>query len=108
MRKRGDLSPLASILRIPPSAVRSRFLGSSPGFINTVECIVNPGRTDKAYTILALGDVSFENGLPMLGASKTKFSLKSGEALHFMGDLQQIYSGGSGGALIWFHWSYLP
>jgi hypothetical protein len=108
MRKTGDLTPLAFMLKVPPSEVRSQFLGSSPGFTNTVECIVNPGRTDKAYTILAMGDMSFENGLPMLGASKTKFSLKSGEALHFMGGLEQIYRGGSGGALIWFHCSCLP
>jgi hypothetical protein len=102
------LTAIAFILGISPSEVPKRFLGSYPGFANSIKCIVKPGRTDKAYTILALGDLSFDNGLPALGVSKAKFTLKSGEALHFMGDLQQIYSGRGGGTLIWFHWSFLP
>lgn len=43
----------------------------------------------------------------MLGASITRFTLKSREALHSMGDLQEMYDGGGGGTLISFHWNSL-
>jgi hypothetical protein len=96
------------MLGIPASDAQKRFRGSQPGIFNTPSCTIRPGRTDFAYTILALGDLSFENGLPALGSSRTKYSLRSGEALHFMGDLEQTYGDTGGGTLIWFHWSNLP
>lgn len=67
---------------------------------------VQPGRTDIAFTIIALGDLSFENGLPALGKLGDQFTLKSGEALHFLGDVRRIY-GGKGGILLLLQWSTL-
>jgi len=93
------------MLGISASEVRKQFGGSQPGIVNTLKRTVKPGRTEYAYTILALGDLSSENGLPALRSTKEQFSLKSGQALHFMGDVQQNYSGIEGGTFIWFHWS---
>lgn len=97
------------MLGIPESEVSKRFRGSQVGITNNGnEFTVSPGRTDLAYTILALGDLSCENGLPALGRLKVNYTLKSGQALHFMGDVQQTYCGTGGGTLIWFNWGILP
>ena len=74
---------------------------------STIES-TQPGRTDWVFTIVALGELSYDNGLPALGSKAVKYTLKSGEALHFIGDLKQSYSGRGGGTCIWFHWSNLP
>jgi len=60
------------------------------------------------YSVIACGDLSFENELPALGDSKTKFIMRSGEALHFLGDVPLTYSGTGGGTLIWLYWNNLP
>jgi hypothetical protein len=64
-------------------------------------------RTDYVYTILALNDMSYTNGLPALGHDAKEYSLRKGEALHFMGDQKQTWSGQGGGNLIWFYWRNL-
>jgi len=106
--QRGDKTGIARILGIPTSDVQKRFRGAQPGICNRLPYTAKPGRTDYACTILALGDLSYEEGLPTLGSSEVKHSLKSGEALHFIGDLDQKYGEAGGGTLIWFYWSNLP
>jgi hypothetical protein len=105
MRSLQNMGKIAipNILGVTLEDALKRFRGSQPGIANRTT--VKPGRTDLAYTIVALGDLSTDNGLPALGSSKSKRTLKSGEALHFMGDLQQTYSSAGGGTLIWFQWS---
>lgn len=89
-------SSLSTVLRGPEAM--SKFLS----WFYKVKSTIKPRRAGKVYIILALGDLSFENTLPMLGASIMRFNLKSRETLHFMGDLQQMYGGGGGGSLISF------
>ncbi|RFU26589.1 hypothetical protein B7463_g9746, partial [Scytalidium lignicola] len=104
----GDKSEISRILGISTSEVQRRFQGARPGIFNPLSGMtVTSGRTDLVYTVLALGDLSYDNGLPALGSSKKKYELKSGQALHFMGDLEQSYSSTGGGTLIWFQWSNL-
>jgi len=102
-----NLPALANLLQIDHSKVRSRYRGSGPATINAAGRVeVQPGRTDMAFTIIALGDLSFGNGLPALGQLGDQFSLKSGEALHFLGDVRRVYEG-KGGLLLLLQWSNL-
>jgi hypothetical protein len=103
--KTAEKKSLARLLRTTPDQVPGHFACSYPGFTNTSESVVRPDRKYLVHTILAIGDLSFDNGLPALGQSKQKFTLRSGEALHFMGDVQQIYCGVGEEALIWIHWN---
>jgi hypothetical protein len=96
------------MLEIPTQDIQQRFRGAEPGICNELLHTAKPGRTDFVCTILALGDLSCDEGLPALGSSKVRHSLKSGEVLHFMGDLVQVYDKASGGTLIWMYWSNLP
>ena len=105
----GDQTTVAQLLGIESERVKSRFIGSEPGTCIELgqEFHQKSLRTDYVFSILALNDMSYMNGLLALGKEKTKHELKKGEALHFMGDLPQTWSGKGGGNFIWFYWRNL-
>ena len=100
---------LARLLETTDDNVHRRFVGSEPGTCVDLEKPFEQKslRTDYVYTILALNDISYSNGLPALGQDEKVYSLQKGEALHFMGDQSQKWSGRGGGNLIWFYWRNL-
>ena len=57
------------------------------------------------YTIVALGELNFSNGLPAFGegGEYKKVALRSGEALHFRGDVKRAYNR-RGGIYLLFQW----
>ena len=61
------------------------------------------GLTDWVFTILALGELNYDNGPPALGSEEIKHTLESGEVLNFVGNLKQTYSSRGEGTFIWFH-----
>ena len=103
-----DKSALAHIMNISVLNLKERYRGCVPAIFGepTIES-AQPGRTDWVITVLALGELSYDNSLPALGSEATKHTLKSGEVLHFVGDIKQTYSGTGGGTCKWFHWSNL-
>ncbi|TPX23104.1 hypothetical protein DIZ76_012426 [Coccidioides immitis] len=105
-----ERSELARLLQVQESEILKRFRGSELCVCNKLgaERQQKSLRTDWIYSILALENLSYSNGLPALGKERRKFELKAGEALHFRGDLQQSWSGEGGGVLLWFYWSALP
>lgn len=65
-----------------------------------------PEPSSFAFTFIALGELSYLNGLPAFGASTSPqyFELKSGEALHVDTQERQQFSGNGGGlgvAMVW-------
>ena len=100
---------LAQLLETSEDNVQNRFVGSEPGTCVNLETPYEQKslRTDFVYTILALNDMSYSNGLPALGQDAKIYNLHKGEALHFMGDQSQKWSGHGGGNLIWFYWRNL-
>jgi hypothetical protein len=100
---------LARLLETSEDNVQSRFVGSEPGACVDLESPYEQKslRTDYVFTILALNDMSYSNGLPALGQDAKTYTLHKGEALHFMGDQSQKWSGQGGGNLIWFYWRNL-
>lgn len=87
-----------------------RFRGSQLCVCNSLgkDRLQQSPRTDYVYSIVALSDLSCSNGLPKLGQEQVEFDLKSGEVLHFKGDLNRYWSGNGGGVLLWYYWDALP
>jgi hypothetical protein len=84
------------------SDIENRFIRSEPGTYIDLE---NPKeqkslRMDYVYTILALNNMSYSNGLPAIGPNATQFYLQKGKALHFIDDQLQTWSGSGGENLI--------
>lgn len=109
MRQEGPKEELARLLRTTPENVRQRYIGSEPGTCVELDAEYPQKslRTDYVFTILALNDMSYSNGLPALGREKKTHELRRGQALHFIGDQLQTWSGKGGGNLIWFYWKNL-
>jgi len=95
---------LADMLHVKPSALPKRFIGSSPTVFHGGLIQIRSGRPDIVYTIIALGELTSSNGLPTLGEKEKDFYLKSGEALHFGGDVMRTYAG-KGGVLLLMQWN---
>jgi hypothetical protein len=107
--QQGDKAIVARLLNVPTSKVMERFRGSEPGICNDIPKEHRKSlRTDWVYTIIAIGSLSYQNGLVALGNKHDKFELKSGQSLHFLGDVPQLWSGKGGGTLLWLYWSNLP
>lgn len=87
--------------------IRNRYIGSHPVILNAPHRInARPGRTEIAWTLIALEDLSFAQGLPALGQPPNQISLRSGEAVHFWGDVWRTYHG-KGGMIFLLQWNAL-
>jgi len=66
----------------------------------------SPTANDRAWTIIALQLVNYNNGLPALGAAEKRTQLSPGDALHFRGTVEQAYGENGGGLCIMIEWKY--
>ena len=65
-----------------------------------------PADIDRAWTIIALQIITYDNGLPALGERQERMQLSPGDALHFRGAVEQTYSEHGGGLCTMIEWRY--
>ncbi|KAI9841298.1 MAG: hypothetical protein M1837_000784 [Sclerophora amabilis] len=98
----GDLQRVAQYLGTSTADISSRGRGAWPIKLRTiVEKFVARGEQPaEVITIIALGDLRHQTGLPRLKGQPTDLELKSGEALIFRNDVEHSFEGGGGFALL--------
>ncbi|KAI9796718.1 MAG: hypothetical protein M1835_003299 [Candelina submexicana] len=97
---RGDIVSYAQQLRIPVDQVHRGLVVNAwiSIYVKMQQELRVPPTTRPFHLIshLALGDLSYENGLPAIGNPPLTFNLTSGQVLHTDAEVSQLYSGRTG------------
>src|SRR4051794_20155364 len=94
-------------MKIDVNDVRNRQISAHPVlFVNTAtQPFPYPtGRSDLVWTFIAYGPLSYSNGLPALGEQGAEETLESGDVIHVLGDVKQLFRGVGGGTgqIVWW------
>lgn len=94
-----NLKAIADFLGIPVNQLDETHIARTSILlcVNTTQkpFLIPPtaGTPFKAFTFIALGDSSYNSGLPGFGNPPQEFELKSGQALHASIDAVQVFKG---------------
>ncbi|KAI9759612.1 MAG: hypothetical protein M1840_003243 [Geoglossum simile] len=104
----GDKKLLANLAGIAAEKVPGLFHKAFP--VVFLDATATPhihlpgGRPNYIWSFIALGPLTVETGLPVLGSTRVELELESGEALHIKGSVGMWFTGKGGGTALLADW----